>query len=69
VHGDYELPSPEVLVAKKHIQPKITRISLVNSIELHAPTNSTQKLKLIGKGGQFTYTPTNRITKPLMSHK
>jgi hypothetical protein len=27
-------------------------------IELHAPTNSTQKLKLIGKGGQFTYTPT-----------
>jgi hypothetical protein len=31
------------------------------SIELHAPTNSTQKLKLIGKGGQFTYTPTRRI--------
>jgi hypothetical protein len=27
-------------------------------IELHAPTNSTQKLKLMGKGGQFTYTPT-----------
>jgi hypothetical protein len=27
-------------------------------IELHAPTSSTQKLKLIGKGGQFTYTPT-----------
>jgi hypothetical protein len=26
-------------------------------IELNAPTNSTQKLKLIGKGGQFTYTP------------
>ena len=24
-------------------------------IELHAPTNSTQKLKLIGRGGQFTY--------------
>jgi hypothetical protein len=22
---------------------------------LHAPTNSTQKLKLIGGGGQFTY--------------
>jgi hypothetical protein len=27
-------------------------------IELHAPTSSTQKLKLIGKDGQFTYTPT-----------
>ena len=27
-------------------------------IELHAPTSSTQKLKLMGKGGQFTYTPT-----------
>jgi hypothetical protein len=27
-------------------------------IELHAPTSSTQKLKLIGKGEQFTYTPT-----------
>jgi hypothetical protein len=31
----------------------------INTIELHAPTSSTQKLKLIGKGGQFTYTPTN----------
>jgi len=27
-------------------------------MELHAQTNSTQKLKLIGKGGQFTYTST-----------
>ena len=27
-------------------------------IELHAPTNSTQKLKLMGRGGQFTYTST-----------
>jgi hypothetical protein len=27
-------------------------------IELHAPTSSTQKVNLIGKGGQFTYTPT-----------
>jgi hypothetical protein len=27
-------------------------------IELHAPTSSTQKLKLMRKGGQFTYTPT-----------
>jgi hypothetical protein len=34
-----------------------------NIIELHAPTNSTQKLKLIGKGGQFTYTPTNIYRK------
>jgi hypothetical protein len=31
-------------------------------IELHAPTSSTQKLKLIGKGGQFTYTPTLPLT-------
>jgi hypothetical protein len=30
------------------------------SIELHAPTSSTQKLKLMSKGGQFTYTPTGR---------
>jgi len=27
-------------------------------IELYAPTNSTRKLKLIGRGGQFTYTST-----------
>jgi hypothetical protein len=33
-----------------------------NIIELHAPTSSTQKLKLIGKGGQFTYTPTLPLT-------
>jgi hypothetical protein len=32
------------------------------SIELHAPTNSTQKLKLMRKGGQFTYTPTLPLT-------
>jgi hypothetical protein len=31
-------------------------------IELHAPTSSTQKLKLMGKGGQFTYTPTLPLT-------
>jgi len=30
-------------------------------IELHAPTNSTQKLKLIGRGGQFTYIATELI--------
>ena len=29
-------------------------------IELHAPTSSTQKLKLMGRGGQFTYIPTPR---------
>jgi hypothetical protein len=34
----------------------------MNSIELHAPTSSSQKLKLIGKGGQFTYTPTLPLT-------
>jgi len=30
----------------------------VENIELHAPTSSTQKLKLMGRGGQFTYIPT-----------
>ena len=32
------------------------------AIELHAPTNSTQKLKLMGKGRQFTYIPTLPLT-------
>jgi hypothetical protein len=36
--------------------------STSSAIELHAPTSSTQKLKLIGKGGQFTYTPTLPLT-------
>jgi hypothetical protein len=31
---------------------------MVLFIELHAPTSSTQKLKLMRKGGQFTYTST-----------
>jgi hypothetical protein len=31
-------------------------------IELHAPTSSTQKLKVVRKGGQFTYTPTHGNT-------
>jgi len=31
-------------------------------IELHAPTSSTQKLKLLGRGGQFTYIPTLPLT-------
>jgi hypothetical protein len=30
-------------------------------IELHAPTSSTQKLKLMGRGGQFTYIPTRNM--------
>jgi hypothetical protein len=37
-------------------------VAAMEGIELHAPTNSTQKLKLIGKGGQFTYTPTLPLT-------
>jgi hypothetical protein len=36
------------------------------TIELHAPTSSTQKLKLMGKGGQFTYTPTLPLTCRLL---
>jgi len=32
------------------------------NIELHAPTSSTQKLKLMGRGGQFTYIPTLPLT-------
>ena len=31
-------------------------------IKLHAPTSSTQKLKLMGRGGQFTYIPTLSLT-------
>jgi len=30
----------------------------VENIELHAPTSSTQKLKLMGRGGQFIYIST-----------
>jgi hypothetical protein len=36
----------QLLFFERKIQP---------GIKLHAPTNSTQKLKLIGRGGQFTY--------------
>ena len=36
--------------------------STVASIELHAPTSSTQKLKLMGRGMQFTYIPTLTLT-------
>jgi len=35
--------------------------SFIN-IKLHAPTSSTQKLKLMGRGGQFTYIPTLPLT-------
>ena len=35
-----------------------TNMSFMITIELHAPTSSTQKLKLMGRGGQFTYIPT-----------
>ena len=31
-------------------------------IELYAPTSSTQKLKLMGRGGQFTYMTTLPLT-------
>ena len=34
------------------------RMCATRSIKLHAPTSSTQKLKLMGRGGQFTYIPT-----------
>ena len=37
---------------------------IILSIELHSPTNSIQKLKLMGRGGQFTYTSTMLITTP-----
>jgi len=58
---------------KKRTEPKLTKCNRrettltckallgwqhKKSIELHAPTSSTQKPKLMGKGGQFTYTPT-----------
>ena len=32
------------------------------AIELHAPTSSAQKLKLMGRGEQFTYIPTLPLT-------
>jgi hypothetical protein len=32
------------------------------NIELHAPTSSIQKRKLMGRGGQFTYIPTLPLT-------
>jgi hypothetical protein len=42
--------------------PRLEKITLLLSIELHAPTSSTQKLKLMGRGGQFTYIPTLPLT-------
>jgi hypothetical protein len=41
---------------------RILDVSSINNIELHAPTSSTQKLKLMRKGEQFTYTPTLPLT-------
>jgi len=40
-------------------------VNMINgliSIELHAPTSSTQKLKLMGRGGQFTLYANNKHT-------
>jgi hypothetical protein len=39
-----------------------TQIQVLVNIKLHAPTSSTQKLKLMGRGGQFTYIPTLPLT-------
>jgi hypothetical protein len=44
------------------VQNNIPFLQVVNDIELHAPTSSTQRRKLIGKGGQFTYAPTLPLT-------
>jgi len=43
---------------------------IFKTIELHASTSSTQKLKLMGRGGQFTYIPTLPLTwrLPQASH-
>jgi hypothetical protein len=38
-----------------------TQIQVLVNIKLHAPTSSTQKLKLMGRGGQFTYIPTVKV--------
>jgi len=46
-----------ILDKHEHVSP-----DLILNIKLHAPTNSTQKLKLMGKGGQFTYIPTLPLT-------
>ena len=44
--------------------PWITVKELIDTvtIELHALTSLTQKLKLMGRGGQFTYIPTLSLT-------
>jgi hypothetical protein len=34
----------------------------MKDIELHALTSATQKLKLMGRGGQFPYIPTLPLT-------
>jgi hypothetical protein len=48
VCGDYEPPSPVVLVAMKHIQPRITRMFTVNRINKPAPSLSVQNTRWEG---------------------
>jgi len=56
------------LAWKSRKQSTVTRSSTeaelwaLATIVLHAPISSTQKLKLMGKGGQFTYIPTPPLT-------
>jgi hypothetical protein len=57
--NDLQFETCEVLVVGNIYWDKVWTTRDVR-IELHAPTSSTQKFKLIGKGGQFTYTPTVR---------
>ena len=40
-----------------------------SGIVLHAPTSSTQKLKLMGRGGQFTYISTQITLQSLTGIK
>jgi hypothetical protein len=47
-----------IILINAHARSRTWDLWLWYHIGLHAPTNSTQKLKLMRKGGQFTYTPT-----------
>ena len=49
------------LIVPARIQTRDLR--LWYHIELYAPTNSTQKLKLMGRGGKFTYTSTMKASR------
>jgi hypothetical protein len=42
--------------------PQATSTVIFIHIKLHAPTSSTQKLKLVRRGEQFTYIPTLPLT-------